>query len=100
MARGTHFFFDLLLRSNISATFWNGGPRSLVWGAIAVIIGSLAQAYSMAELGSILPIAGAQYHWTHIMAPESSRRFITWMQGAMLRPPFFSRWQLSSVVQR
>ncbi|ETI24136.1 hypothetical protein G647_03505 [Cladophialophora carrionii CBS 160.54] len=66
---------------NISATFWNGGPRSLVWGAIAVIIGSLAQAYSMAELGSILPIAGAQYHWTHIMAPERSRRFITWMQA-------------------
>ncbi|KIV86604.1 hypothetical protein PV11_02204 [Exophiala sideris] len=66
---------------NISATFWNGGPRALIWGAIAVILGSLAQAYSMAELGSILPIAGAQYHWTHIMAPDSTRKFITWMQG-------------------
>ncbi|KIW92918.1 uncharacterized protein Z519_06767 [Cladophialophora bantiana CBS 173.52] len=66
---------------NISATFWNGGPQSLIWGCLAVVIGSLAQAYSMAELGSILPIAGAQYHWTHIMAPESSRKFITWMQG-------------------
>jgi choline transport protein len=69
--------------SNIYAVFWNGGPRSLVWGCLAVIIGSLAQAYSMAELGSILPIAGAQYHWTHILAPEKSRRFITWMQGAL-----------------
>ncbi|OAP57782.1 hypothetical protein AYL99_08520 [Fonsecaea erecta] len=66
---------------NISATFWNGGPQSLIWGYVAVIIGSLAQAYSMAELGSILPIAGAQYHWTHIMAPDGSRKFITWMQG-------------------
>ncbi|KAL6251538.1 hypothetical protein RBB50_001747 [Rhinocladiella similis] len=66
---------------NISATFWNGGPRSLIWGCIAVVAGSLCQAYSMAELGSILPIAGAQYHWTHIMAPDSSRKFITWMQG-------------------
>lgn len=35
----------------------------------------------MAELGSILPIAGAQYHWTHILAPDHSRKFITWMQG-------------------
>ncbi|KAK5051421.1 hypothetical protein LTR84_003073 [Exophiala bonariae] len=35
----------------------------------------------MAELGSILPIAGAQYHWTHILAPDNSRKFITWMQG-------------------
>ncbi|OAG45137.1 hypothetical protein AYO21_00485 [Fonsecaea monophora] len=66
---------------NISATFWNGGPQSLIWGCIAVVIGSLAQAFSMAELGSILPIAGAQYHWTHIMAPEGARKFITWMQG-------------------
>ncbi|KAG9773930.1 Choline transport protein [Exophiala dermatitidis] len=66
---------------NLSATFWNGGPRALVWGCIAVVLGSLTQAYSMAELGSILPIAGAQYHWTHILAPDHSRRFITWMQG-------------------
>ena len=27
------------------------------------------------------PIAGAQYHWTHYLAPPSQRRFITWMQG-------------------
>lgn len=38
----------------------------------------------MAELGSILPIAGAQYHWTHIMAPDSTKKFITWMQGRVL----------------
>lgn len=72
---------ELTRDSNLSATFWNGGPRALVWGCIAVVLGSLTQAYSMAELGSILPIAGAQYHWTHILAPDHSRRFITWMQG-------------------
>lgn len=35
----------------------------------------------MAELAAIQPIAGAQYHWTHFLAPESHRRFVTWMQG-------------------
>ena len=69
------------LYRNMGATFGNGGPRSLVWGCLLVIIGSMAQAMSMAELGSILPIAGAQYHWTDMLAPEGSRRFITWMQG-------------------
>ena len=46
----------------------------------------MAQAMSMAELGSILPIAGAQYHWTDMLAPENSRRFITWMQGNITFP--------------
>jgi choline transport protein len=68
----------------MGATFGNGGPQSLVWGCLLVIVGSLAQAMSMAELGSILPIAGAQYHWTDMLAPEGSRRFITWMQGVVL----------------
>ncbi|ETN46173.1 uncharacterized protein HMPREF1541_00357 [Cyphellophora europaea CBS 101466] len=66
---------------NMGATFYNGGSRALVWGCFLVVIGSLSQALSMAELGSILPIAGAQYHWTDMLAPESSRRVITWFQG-------------------
>ncbi|ESK95311.1 amino acid permease [Moniliophthora roreri MCA 2997] len=70
-----------VMAMNMSATFYNGGPQTLVWGLLCVIIGSLAQALSMAELASIQPIAGAQYHWTHFLAPERYRRFITWMQG-------------------
>ncbi|PNS18834.1 Choline transport protein [Sphaceloma murrayae] len=66
---------------NMGATFFNGGPRSLIWGQILVIIGATAQALTLAELASILPIAGAQYHWTDMLAPEKHRRFITWMQG-------------------
>ena len=40
----------------MGATFYNGGPRALVWGCFLVVIGSMAQALSMAELGAILPI--------------------------------------------
>jgi choline transport protein len=36
---------------------------------------------SLAELASVQPIAGAQYHWTHYLAPTRWRRFITWIQG-------------------
>jgi hypothetical protein len=66
---------------NMGATFYNGGSQALTWGCFLVVIGSLSQALSMAELGSILPIAGAQYHWTDMLAPERSRRVITWFQG-------------------
>lgn len=70
-----------VMAMNMGATFYNGGPQTLVWGIILVIIGALSQALSMAELATIHPIAGAQYHWTHFLAPERQKRFITWMQG-------------------
>ncbi|EED24605.1 amino acid permease, putative [Talaromyces stipitatus ATCC 10500] len=38
-------------------------------------------ALSLAEMASICPIAGAQYHWTALFAPAKIRSFITWMQG-------------------
>lgn len=65
---------------NMGATFYNGGPQTLTWGILAVIGGALVQALSLAELAAIQPIAGAQYHWTDLLAPERHRRLITWMQ--------------------
>ena len=70
-----------VMAMNLGATFYNGGPQTLAWGILLVVCGSLTQALSMAELAAIHPIAGAQYHWTHFLAPESHKRFITWMQG-------------------
>ncbi|TDZ16811.1 Choline transport protein [Colletotrichum orbiculare MAFF 240422] len=70
-----------VMAMDMGATFYNGGPQTLAWGIILVVVGAMAQALSMAELATIQPIAGAQYHWTHFLAPEKHRRFITWMQG-------------------
>jgi choline transport protein len=53
----------------------------LAWGILVVVAGALAQSASLAEMSSVQPIAGAQYHWTHYLAPAGQRRFITWMQG-------------------
>lgn len=38
-------------------------------------------ALSLAELASMCPLAGAQYHWTALLAPPRIRAFSTWMQG-------------------
>ena len=53
----------------------------MVWGFLIVLPGVLCQVASMAELASLQPIAGAQYHWTNHLAPPQYRRFITWLQG-------------------
>ncbi|KAI1120100.1 LPXTG-domain-containing protein [Nemania abortiva] len=66
---------------NMGGAFYNGGPQVLTWGVLLCSVGGLAQALSLAELSAIRPIAGAQYHWTELLAPEPYRRLITWMQG-------------------
>jgi hypothetical protein len=40
----------------------NGGPVALVWGMILSASGTLCLALSLAEMASICPISGAQYH--------------------------------------
>lgn len=45
------------------------------------IFGTMAMALSLAELSSICPLAGAQYHWTAVLAPPRIQAFTTWMQG-------------------
>jgi amino acid transporter len=59
----------------------NGGPASLVWGMLFSIVGTMSLALSLAEMASICPIAGAQYHWTALFAPPRIKNLITWMQG-------------------
>lgn len=36
---------------------------------------------SMAEMASMAPIAGAQYHWVSEFAPESCQRFLSYITG-------------------
>ncbi|KAL8823872.1 MAG: hypothetical protein Q9191_005482 [Dirinaria sp. TL-2023a] len=60
---------------------YNGGPQALAWSFVIAYVGALAQAASLAEMASMQPIAGAQYHWTHALAPKRVKRFATWIQG-------------------
>lgn len=69
--------------SNLTYVLYNGGPQTLAWGILIAVAGGLAQSASLAEMASILPIAGAQYHWTAHLARTRHARFITWLQGWM-----------------
>ncbi|KIW12030.1 hypothetical protein PV08_09304 [Exophiala spinifera] len=64
-----------------AGAYLNGGPASVVYGFIVSVFGTLAITTSMAEMASISPIAGAQYHWTAEHAPVRWRAIISYIQG-------------------
>ncbi|KAH0843545.1 hypothetical protein AYO21_10590 [Fonsecaea monophora] len=61
--------------------FTLGGPVCLVWGTVVVTIGQLLVMASLAEYCSIWPTAGGQQFYTQVVAPESSRRFLSYLVG-------------------
>ncbi|RDW65969.1 hypothetical protein BP6252_09604 [Coleophoma cylindrospora] len=67
--------------TNMYFALYNGGPNVFIFSSIVVFFGAVAQAASLAEMASMQPIAGAQYHWTYHLAPGGVRRLATWIQG-------------------
>ena len=59
----------------------NGGLSSLVYGLILSIFGSLATAASLAEMASISPTSGGQYHWVALLAPRRFAIIFSWFAG-------------------
>jgi len=65
------------------AGLYNGGPSGLVYGFIFSWIGTLLQALVMAEMASMIPLAGGQYNWVAILAPPKWSKFLSYMTGWM-----------------
>ena len=60
----------------------DGGPAGLVYGFLFCWLGYWAVVASLAELVSMVPTAGGQYHWTFELAPEKYRKFVSYLTGA------------------
>jgi choline transport protein len=58
----------------------SGGTVTIIYGIIVVFILGGASAASLAELASVYPTAGGQYHWTSILAPKR------WNRGLVRAP--------------
>ncbi|KPI43354.1 putative amino-acid permease [Cyphellophora attinorum] len=71
------------MNTNMFFALYEGGPQVFAWSIVIVYFGAIAQAASISEMSSTIPIAGAQYHWTYHLAPVRFRTFITWMQAWM-----------------
>ncbi|PGG99041.1 hypothetical protein GX51_06457 [Blastomyces parvus] len=60
-----------------------GGPVTLVYSIIVSTTAYLSIAGSMAELSSVYPTAGGQYHFTSILAPKKWRRGLSYTCGLL-----------------
>ncbi|KAI4694002.1 uncharacterized protein J4E84_002581 [Alternaria hordeiaustralica] len=59
----------------------NGGTAGLIWGYFIVMIGFGFVVASLAEMASMAPTAGAQYHWVSEFAPPSCQKFLSYLVG-------------------
>ena len=59
----------------------NGGTAGLIWGYLICWVGYCLVFASIAEMASISPTSGGQYHWVSEFAPENCQRFLSWLVG-------------------
>lgn len=58
-----------------------GGALSLLYGIITVAFTMLCTGLTLAELASVYPTAGGQYHFTSILAPSRWARGLSYFTG-------------------
>ncbi|KAI1625517.1 amino acid/polyamine transporter I [Exophiala viscosa] len=59
----------------------NGGTAGMIWLYLVAWIGFLAVNTSMAEMASMAPTSGGQYHWVSEFAPRKYQRFMSFVVG-------------------
>ncbi|KAK0666599.1 putative amino-acid permease [Cercophora samala] len=59
----------------------NGGTGGLIWMYLGTYFGLFCAILSMAEMASMAPTTGGQYHWVSEFAPQSSQRFLSFIVG-------------------
>lgn len=70
-----------LMVFNVTAGLTNGGLPMLLYSVIWNFLGFAPVYLSMAEMSSMAPIAGAQYHWVSEFAPQSLQRGLSYLTG-------------------
>ncbi|KAG9512590.1 amino acid transporter, partial [Aureobasidium melanogenum] len=61
----------------------NGGLAGLVWSYIWTFFGFIFVVLSLAEMASMCPTAGGQYHWISEFAPPSQQKILSFLGGWM-----------------
>ncbi|KAI4285961.1 MAG: hypothetical protein L6R38_000254 [Xanthoria sp. 2 TBL-2021] len=59
----------------------NGGLAGLVWMFVIAAVGMGPVVLSLAEMASMAPTSGGQYHWVSEFAPPSVQKFLSFLTG-------------------
>ena len=62
-------------------SFNNGGPAGAIYGFIIAWASTLSVYTVIAELASFAPIAGGQYYWVYMLAPQRWKVFSSYIVG-------------------
>lgn len=69
------------IASSFAIAIQSGGALSLLYGVVAVTVAMLATGLTLAELASVYPTAGGQYHFTSILASPRWSRGLSYFSG-------------------
>ncbi|KAF2824350.1 amino acid transporter [Ophiobolus disseminans] len=72
--------WEVVLATSVFALS-NGGTAGLIWGYLIVMVGFGFVVASLAEMASMAPTAGGQYHWVSEFAPPTCQKFLSYMVG-------------------
>jgi len=61
----------------------------MFWGYLIVVVGYTLVYASLAEMASMAPTSGGQYHWVSEFAPAGTQRYLSYMVGWLC----FTGWQ-------
>lgn len=78
-----------VLVCTLSTSLTDGGTAGLLWGFIIVTIGFSFVYLSIAEMASMAPTSGGQYHWVSEFAPPRAQKFLSYIVGWLC----FTGWQ-------
>lgn len=72
--------WEILLTSNTPALL-AGGSAGLFWSVCWAYTGQAFVVLSLAEMASMAPTAGGQYHWVSEFAPPNRQRLLSYLSG-------------------
>ncbi|KAF4626960.1 hypothetical protein G7Y89_g11196 [Cudoniella acicularis] len=59
----------------------SGGQAGLIYGFLYIWAGTMSVFIVMGELSSMIPTAGGQYHWVHVLAPKNYKGILSYVTG-------------------
>ncbi|KAI5777063.1 amino acid/polyamine transporter I [Geopyxis carbonaria] len=65
----------------IGISLSNGGTAGSIWMFLTVCVGMFFVMLSMAEMASMAPTSGGQYHWVSEFAPPKYQKFLSYIVG-------------------
>ncbi|ORX97502.1 amino acid permease-domain-containing protein [Clohesyomyces aquaticus] len=75
--------------TTLGLTLTNGGTAGMIYGFILTIFGFTFVYASLAEMASMSPTAGGQYHWVSEFSPRSCQKYLSYLSGWLC----FTGWQ-------